>query len=140
VAATAGDMAPVERMVTLMPKDPPQASRAPPGPSGEAGLVEALRAGQLRPATGADFSRWALRWSEANRRSLPADFQGRSGSMTSYVIQKDFTIPEGLNGAHAVIFLLDTRVPYPHGSPGHSVILDLSSGACMGVTCGMLLD
>lgn len=60
--------------------------------------------------------------------------------MTSYVIQKDFTIPDGLNGAHAVIFLLDTRVSYPRGNPGHSVILDLSTGACVGVTCSMLLD
>jgi hypothetical protein len=39
-----------------------------------------------------------------------------------------------------VIFLLDAGVPYPHGNPGHSVVLDLSTGACMGVTCGMLLQ
>ncbi len=131
------DTAPVEDMVVLMPKDPPRALAAP---SGEAGLVEALRAGHLRPATGGDLSRWAARWSQANGRSVPAVFQERSGHMTSYVIQKDFTIPDGLNGAHAVIFLLDTRVSYPRGNPGHSVILDLSTGACVGVTCSMLLD
>jgi hypothetical protein len=135
--AEVADTARVEDMVVLMPEDPPRALAAP---SGEAGLVEALRAGHLRPATGGDLSRWAARWSEANGRSVPAVFRERSGHMTSYVIQKDFTIPDGLNGAHAVIFLLDTRVSYPRGDPGHSVILDLSTGACMGVACSMLLD
>ena len=131
------DTAPIEDLVVLTPKDPLPAQVAL---SGEAALVEALRAGQLRPATGGDLSRWAMRWSEANGRSMPEGFRERSASMTAYVIQKDFTIPEGLNGAHAVIFLLDTRVPYPRGSSGHSVVLDLSTGGCMGMTCRMLLD
>lgn len=135
--AEVADTARVEDMVVLMPEAPPRALAAP---SGEAGLVEALRAGHLRPATGGDLSRWAARWSQANGRSVPTVFRERSGHMTSYVIQKDFTIPDGLNGAHAVIFLLDTRVSFPRGNPGHSVILDLSTGACMGVTCSMLLD
>lgn len=133
----------VEQMLVLMPSEPAPAQavpQAPPTLSGEAALVEAIRVGQLRPASGSDVSRWAMRWSEVNRRSLPASFEERTRFMNSYVIQKDFTIPEGLNGANAVIFLLDTRVPYPRGSPGHSLVLDLSTGACMGVTCRMFLD
>ena len=135
--------APVERLVTLMPRDPPPVRAAPPASpalSGKAALVEALRAGQLRPANGDDFSRWAARWSAANRRGVPAVFQERSVQMTAYVIQKDFTIPDGLYGAHSVVFLLDTRAPYPRGNPGHSAILDLSTGSCMGALCGILLD
>lgn len=135
--------APVERLVTLMPRDPPPARAAPPASpalSGKAALVEALRAGQLRPANGDDFSRWAARWSAANRRGVPSVFQERSVQMTAYVIQKDFTIPDGLYGAHSVVFLLDTRAPYPRGNPGHSAILDLSTGSCMGALCGILLD
>jgi hypothetical protein len=131
---------PVQRMVTLMPRDPPPARPASSALSGKAALVEALRAGQLRPANGDDFSRWAARWSAANRRSVPATFQERSVQMTAYVIQRDFTIPDGLYGAHSVVFLLDTRVPYPRGNPGHSAILDLSTGSCMGSLCGILLD
>ncbi len=133
----------VEQVLVLMPSEPAPAqpvSPAPPALSGEAALVEAIRLGQLRPASGSDLSRWAMRWSEVNGRGLPASFQERTGFMSSYVIQKDFTIPDGLTGAHAVIFLLDTRVPHPRGSPGHSVILDMSTGACMGVTCRMFLD
>lgn len=135
--------APVERLVTLMPRDPPPVRAAPPASpalSGKAALVEALRAGQLRPANGDDLSRWAARWSAANRRSVPAVFHERSVQLTAYVIQKDFTIPDGLYGAHSVVFLLDTRAPYPRGNPGHSAILDLSTGSCMGAICGMLLD
>jgi hypothetical protein len=136
----------VEQVLVLMPSEAAPAQPvsptppAPPALSGEAALVEAIRVGQLRPASGSDVSRWAMRWSEVNRRSLPTSFEERTRFMSSYVIQKDFTIPEGLNGANAVIFLLDTRVPYPRGNPGHSMILDLSTGACMGVTCRMSLD
>jgi DnaJ domain len=140
VEAATGGKVPAEEMMVLMPTDSPPAQPAPLAPSGEAGLVEGLRAGQLRPANGSDLSRWTRRWSEVNGRGVPAVFQERSGSIASYVIQKDFTIPEGLNGAHAVIFLLDTSAPYPRGNPGHSVVLDLSTGACVGATCGMLLD
>jgi hypothetical protein len=123
-----------------MPSEPPPAQPVAPALSGEAGLVEGLRAGQLRPANGGDLSRWALRWSEVNGRGVPAGFHERCGRMTSYVIQQGFTIPDGLNGAHAVIFLLDAGAPYPCGNPGDSVVLDLSTGACLGATCGMLLD
>ncbi len=135
--ATTAETVPPEEMMVLMPAEAPPAS---PTLSGEAGLVEGLRTGQLRTANGSDLSRWALRWSEVNRRGVPTSFQERSGRMTSYVIQKDFTIPEGLHGAHAVIFLLDTRTPYPHGNSGHSAVLDLSTGACVGAICGVLLD
>ena len=131
---------PAQSMMVLMPTEPLPAQPVSPAPHGEAGLVEGLRAGQLRLANGNDLSRWALRWSEVNRRGLPAVFWERSGRGSSYVIQKDFTIPEGLYGAHSVIFLLETRTPYPRGNPGHSIILDLSTGACVGFSCGPWLE
>lgn len=37
--------------------------------------------------------------------------------------------PAGLNGAHAVIFLLGSEVPMPTGSPGHSCVLREADGA-----------
>jgi len=145
----AGQTAPADDMLVLMPKDPPPAqavsspppaSSVPAASTGEAALVDAVRAGQLRPATEGDLSRWSSRWSAANGRSLPSGFGEHSRFMSSYVIQTDFTIPDGLTGAHAVIFLLEPRVPYPRGNPGHSVVLDLSTGACTGMICGMLLQ
>lgn len=135
--ATTAETVPPEEMMVLMPAEAPPAS---PTLSGKAVLVEGLRTGQLRTANGSDLSRWALRWSEVNGRGVATSFQERSGRMTSYVIQKDFTFPEGLHGAHAVIFLLDTNTPYPRGNSGHSAVLDLSTGACVGAVCGVLLD
>jgi hypothetical protein len=130
-----------EQMPTLMLKEPPSAGQAsaPALPEGEAGLVEAMRKGLLRPASGSDLSVWKSRWSQANGRSVPRTFDERTQMMTAYVIQRDFDIPAGLSGAHSVVFVLERGVPYPRGDAGHSVILDQATGACMGAVCGMLL-
>lgn len=130
-----------EQMPALMLKEPPSAAQASAAalPEGEAGLVEAMRKGLLRPASGSDLSVWKSRWSQANGRSVPRTFDERTQMMTAYVIQRDLDIPAGLSGAHSVVFVLERGVPYPRGDAGHSVILDQATGACMGAVCGMLL-
>lgn len=135
----------VLNMPTLMLKEPPptQADAQPALPSlpaGEAGLVEAMRKGLLRPASGGDLAVWKSRWSQVNGRGLSSSFDERTRMMSAYVIQRDFEIPSGLHGAHAVVFVLDKGVPYPRGNAGHSVILDQTTGACMGPVCQMLLE
>jgi hypothetical protein len=129
----------VETPLTLMPAAPPPAVPPPapaaPAPSGDAGLIEGLRVGQLGMASGGDLSRWTLRWSEANGRGVPQEFLDVARRTKTYVIRKDFTLPDGLHGAHAVIFILDRHVPHPRGNPGHSAILDMTSGACAGALC-----
>lgn len=97
--------------------------------SGEAGLVEALRTGQLRLATEADLQQWIA------RSRSPASPRDMTIGRNAYVITRDFTMPDGLYGAHSVVFLLPAGVPFPRGDAGHSVVLDLSSGACAGITC-----
>jgi len=129
-----------EQMPTLMLKEPaPAQPAAPPLPDGEAGLVEAMRKGLLRPASGSDLSVWKSRWSQANGRSVPRTFDERTRMMTAYVIQRDLDIPAGLSGANSVVFVLERGVPYPRGDAGHSVVLDQATGACMGAVCDMLL-
>jgi hypothetical protein len=130
-----------EQMPTLMLKEPPSAAQAsaPVLPEGEAGLVEAMRKGLLRPASGSDLSVWKSRWSQANSRNVPRTFDERTRMMTAYVIQRDLDIPAGLSGAHSVVFVLERGVPYPRGDAGHSVVLDQATGACMGAVCDMLL-
>ncbi len=125
-----------EQMPTLMLKEPPP---APSLPEGEAGLVEAMRKGLLRPASGSDLSVWKSRWSQANSRNVPRTFDERTRMMTAYVIQRDLDIPAGLSGAQSVVFVLERGVPYPRGDAGHSVVLDQATGACMGAVCDMLL-
>jgi hypothetical protein len=126
-------------MPALMPKPLP-AEPKPSLPAGHAGLVEAMRKGLLRPASGGDLAMWKSRWSQANGRGLPRSFDEHTRMMSAYVIQGDLEIPEGLSGAHAVVFVLERRMPYPRGDPGHSVVLDQTTGACMGPICGTLLD
>lgn len=110
------------------------------GPEGRAGLVQALRAGVLRPATGADIARWKSRHASTNGASPGRDFDEHVRMFEAYVIKDDFVIPGGLNGANAAVFLLEEGVPYPRGDAGHSVVLDLASGSCVGVVCRMLLQ
>lgn len=134
----------VETPLTLMPATPPPAAPTPapaaPALTGEAGLVEGLRVGQLGMASGGDLSRWTLRWSEANGRGVSQRFLDIAQHTKTYVIRKDFTIPDGLSGSHAVIFILDRHVPHPRGNPGHSAILDMTSGACAGALCYSLTE
>lgn len=111
-----------------------------PSPSfgaGEAGLVEAVRAGVLRPGSSSDVASWRRVHENRTGKSLGSGFDDRMRSQKVYVITRDMVIPSGLNGAHSVVFVLDRGVPFPRGSPGHSMILDVASGSCTGAVCGM---
>lgn len=107
-------------------------------PEGRAGLVEAIRAGRLRPGSRADLERW-LAAARASGQSVDPE-RLVDGVMDVFVIEKDLTVPAGLSGAHAVIFVLDAGKPFPRGDLGHSLVLDVSSGGCIGLTCRMMLS
>lgn len=107
-------------------------------PEGRAGLIEALRRGELRPGSQADIARWATA-ARASGQSIETE-RLTGGAMDVFVIEKDFVVPGRLTGAHAVIFVLDAGRPFPRGDLGHSVILDVPSGGCIGVTCGIMLS
>lgn len=108
----------------------------PAGPEGEAGIAAAIRAGKLRPAGPADVSQWVARH---RAQGGAVDAQAvEAWRMPAYVVTGDLTFPAGLNGAHAVIFVVPTGAPYPSGSAGHSLVLDVGSGACIGFSCSNL--
>lgn len=108
--------------------------------SGQAGLTEALRAGALRLGNMGDVNAWRSAYTSKTGQSPGRDFDERVRSLTVYVVTGDMAIPSGLNGAHAVLFVLPRGVPFPRGNPGHSPILDLQSGSCRGATCRMILQ
>lgn len=108
--------------------------------AGKAGLVEALRSGELRPATASDFSRWKTSHARNGGGNPGRSFDEHSSHMDAYVVRKDFEIPAGLNGADAVVFLVEPLAPFPRGEAGHSPILDMESGACIGPICRMLMS
>lgn len=103
-------------------------------------LNEALRANLIRPGSSADIERFKSRYLGVNRKPVGSNFDDyiRIGSV--YVITADFTYPEGLYGAHSVVFIIENRAPYPQGNPGHSQVLDMNSGTCMGITCRSLMQ
>lgn len=107
--------------------------------SGEAGLNEAVRAGVLRLGNAGDVNAWKTAYTSKTGQSVGRDFDDRIRSMSVYVVTGDMAIPSGLNGAHAVVFVLPRGAPHPRGNAGHSPILDIKSGSCGGPICGMIL-
>jgi hypothetical protein len=107
--------------------------------AGEAGLVEALRAGVLRLGGPNDIDQWKATYMTQNRRMPGRNFDDHLRMQKVYVITGSMTIPANLTGANSVTFVLSRGVPFPLGSPGHSPILDLNSGQCSGAICGMYL-
>jgi hypothetical protein len=86
--------------------------------------------GKLRRATMSDYERWRANGGPAPRGSVMEDpFESGSRErflFKTYVVQGSMTIPDGLNGAHAVTFLVPRGAPRPTGNPGHSEILDMN--------------
>lgn len=110
----------------------------PTGPEGEAGIAAALRAGTLRPAGPSDIAQWVSRHQAQGGTVRREDIE--SWMSPAYVITGDFSFPGGLYGAHSVTFILPAGVPYPSGTAGHSLLLDVGTGACVGVTCRSLRE
>lgn len=98
-------------------------------------INEALRANLIRPGSLADVQRFKSRYLAVNQQPVPKDFEEHISMMPIYVINIDFTYPEGLYGAHAAVFIIENGVPYPLGDPGHSQVLDMKSGTCLGRPC-----
>lgn len=124
-------------MQNLPPPAPPQIPQAAPAAKMMT-ITEALRANVLRPGNISDINSFKSRYRSANNRDLGKKFDERTRHMPVYVITSDFTFPRNLAGAHAVIFILEKRAPYPNGDQEHSPMLDMNSGTCMGGICDMI--
>lgn len=144
-AESPAPVAPASSIVVQAPPPLPVLFAAPAEPArartmGKAGLVEALRSGELRLATASDFNRWKTSHARNGGGNPGRSFDENSAHMEAYVVRKDFDIPAGLTGAHAVVFLVEPPAPFPRGDAGHSPILDMESGACIGAICRMLMQ
>lgn len=102
--------------------------------AGQAGLLMLLRAGTLKPASAAELDAWMRRYVAAGE-DAPELMDRRLRALPVYTIQGEMQFPADLNDDHAAAFILDARVPYPRGSPGQSLILDMSTGTCLGTPC-----
>jgi hypothetical protein len=102
-------------------------------------LNEAFRANQIRPGSKTDIERFKSRYLTANQKTLGKSFDDFTQWMPIYIITSDFTYPENLGGANAVVFILDSQAPFPQGDPGHSLVLDMKSGNCISRICNMAI-
>lgn len=112
-------------------------------PAGQAGLDAAMRNGTLRATSPADVRAWnAARQRSEGAPDVPrieggSRSRGTEVPYRSYTVLKEFAIPAGLHGAHSATFFVAPGVPAPIGDPGHSQVLFIDNGSCMGPTCGM---
>ena len=133
---------PVAAPQTFVPAPPLPEERIaieppPAAPPGRAGIIEALRRGEVRAGSRADIERWVVA-ARASGQTVDSS-RVRGEGLDIIVIQRDFMVPTGLTGANAVIFVLEPEVPFPRGELGHAVVLDLQSGACIGRTCSIFM-
>ncbi|WP_426197032.1 hypothetical protein [Massilia sp. DWR3-1-1] len=112
-------------------------------PTGPAGLAKAVRNGILRAATADDLAAWETAMQKKLNGEPPlrdAASEGRRNRMgnhmdKTYVVLKRFTLPAGLYGGDAAVFLLPRGVAVPTGNLGHSALLDLNTMSCKGGLC-----
>ena len=96
--------------------------------SGKAGIDQALAQGLLKVATQEELKQWQK---NAGRTSLPATV----GSMDIYTIKAPIDLKGGLSGANSVVFLAPNSFLIPSGDRGHSAVLIIDNGTCLGVMC-----
>ncbi len=123
---------------TNSPAPPPTALKGPDA------LREAMRKGQIKPASGEEFSQWAKVRQEAEKRQALADgvpehliarkdsVGGLVGFNAFVVTSSEFVIPEGLTGADSATFFIPPGMPMPRGPRGHCRILFLENGRSLG--------
>ena len=123
---------------------------------GEDALKKAVKLGVIRKVAQKDVDEWLTKYranlKDKNKKiTLPGilrigtntakddDFERRNFTLESiyhgYVIENDFTIPQGLNGINSATFFLKEGIAYPKGDLGHSTIFDFNTMSCNGIEC-----
>lgn len=117
------------------------------------GIQQAVALGLMRVATERDVEKYleayeAFAAPRGSTLALPPIYGGQPPpnstqrvlrGNTGYVILKNMRMPDGMGGAHAVTFILPPGVPYPKGTLGHSILLNMNDGSCAGAA-QMLCD
>ncbi|MDR1084054.1 MAG: hypothetical protein LBP22_04150 [Deltaproteobacteria bacterium] len=141
---TARALSPGDFSVTATPLDREKNSPAPMALNGSDALREAIRQGQIKPASSTEFSQWAkVRLEEEKRQArangvpenliAPKDYSGGLVRHNAYLVtSSEFFLPEGLTGAHSATFFIPPGMPVPRGPMGHCRILFLENGRSLG--------
>ncbi len=109
--------------------------------AGRAGLQQAVRRGELRPATQQDAQAWQEIQSAKQQKADAPPIAGGTPAPpevslhNAYVVLKAFRFPAGLYGANLATFFVPEGVPAPAGNRGHSTVYDFNTAACSGAMC-----
>ena len=131
--AVVGDAAPLGssfRALSTAPVAPGVSFLGPVTRNKEEGLEDLIQLGLLRHATLNDSQMFTDAMRMQGRRSAPTTAGMPETLFTppnnAYVVVGGFTYPDGLYGAHSVIFLVPAGAPRPRGNPGHSSVYDFN--------------
>lgn len=100
-------------------------------PPGRAGLEKGVKLGLLTKATQMEIFDW-------KKKAGITEFGVIMERMPKYVIRKRIKLSGGLGGANSVIFLVPSERFMPTGDAGHSLIISMKDGSCIGHTCDLL--
>jgi hypothetical protein len=99
---------------------------------GEAGLIQLMRAGAIRPACRAEIDAFVEGASKPYRRLTP-DY--RMFVQVGYVVTRDVALPAALHGAHTASFLVLDGVSTPRGNAGHGCVYGMAGFTVSGPSC-----
>lgn len=98
---------------------------------GKAGINQALAQGLLTVATQADLRQWQ---DKSGVATLPSFLN----HLEKYNVKGNINLGGGLTGANAVVFIVPNALTIPKGDRGHSTILIMDNGSCLGSLCSQV--
>ena len=105
--------------------------------AGPMGLADAVRKGQLKPASDEEYQLWQRQLAKNSGipdHLIPEKFPRSAGAMHRpyVVLDPDFIFPNGLYGGNSATFFLPPGLPLPKGDRGHSRVIFLEDGRSVG--------
>jgi hypothetical protein len=98
---------------------------------GKEGLLKGVRDGILKISSQTDLENWKK---TSGLKVLPQSFNYQD----KYLVTSLIKLSGGLGGANSAIFLVPDQTLMPSGDYGHSLILMMDNGSCVGVACSIL--
>lgn len=108
-------------------------------PGGRQGIARLVREKAIRPATEEDVEAWIRGAAGRKGRSVEEvrrQINWRVHRDSTFVVLRDFDLPNGLFGANSRTFIIPVGASRPGGPQGHCTFLTLDGFQCYGVGCG----
>jgi hypothetical protein len=102
----------------------------------DAGLVQLVNAGKIRPANANDIALLSKALTAASPSGSLAPIEVESSiGYRLYVVLAPTTLPKGMYGGNLANFIIPSGVPMPTDPGSHNTYFRLADGSCMGPMC-----